>query len=165
MSKSGDRIARRPSKTLARYWSMREAGQLVGHYYVWFLGLQTTDTARLLEKVRGGLSFAAWERFQKTTELPTDTLIELVQITLRTLSRRKEEGKLRPDESDRLLRASRVFAKALDLFEGDADAAREWLQGSNTALGGASPLSYSSTEVGALEVESLIGRLEHGIPS
>jgi putative toxin-antitoxin system antitoxin component (TIGR02293 family) len=144
---------------------MRQEGQLVGHYYALLLGIRTTDTARLLAKVRAGFSFSCWERFQRNTELPTDTLTELVQITSRTLSRRKEEGKLRPDESDRLLRASRIFAKVLELFEGDAEAAREWLLGNNTALGGSPPLSYSSTEVGALEVEALIGRLEHGIPS
>jgi putative toxin-antitoxin system antitoxin component (TIGR02293 family) len=163
--KSKDGSARHHSPSLDRYWAMYQEGQLVGHYYALLLGIRTTDTARLLGKVRAGLPFSCWERFQHHTELPTGILLELVQITSRTLSRRKEEGKLRPDESDRLLRASRIFARVLELFEGDVEGARDWLLRNNTALGGSPPLSYSSTEIGALEVEALIGRLEHGIPS
>jgi uncharacterized protein (DUF2384 family) len=38
-----------------------------------------------------------------------------------------------------------------------------WLRSPNRALGGESPLALSKTEVGAREVENLIGRLEHGV--
>jgi putative toxin-antitoxin system antitoxin component (TIGR02293 family) len=58
-----------------------------------------------------------------------------------------------------------VFASALSLFEGDADAARRWLTTAQPALGGDKPLEYAATEVGAREVEDLIGRLEYGISS
>lgn len=87
-------------------------------------------------------------------------LAELAQIPPRTLARRKEEGRLDPDESDRLLRASRVFGRALALFEGDVDAARTWLSAEQPALGGMAPLELATTDVGAREVENLIGRLE-----
>ena len=81
----------------------------------------------------------------------------------RTLDRRKREGHLLPEESDRLLRVSRVFGKALELFEGDPKSAREWLSAPQTALGGAVPLDMARTDIGALEVEALAGRLEHGV--
>ena len=68
-----------------------------------------------------------------------------------------------PDESDRLLRASRVFGRALELFEGDPEAARRWLGLPQPALGGATPLAFARTEAGAREVEDLVGRLEHGV--
>ena len=65
-------------------------------------------------------------------------------ITLRTLHRRKEQGRLEPEESDRLLRLSRVFGRALELFEGDAPAAREWLaRPHKTALGGERPMNLA----------------------
>jgi putative toxin-antitoxin system antitoxin component (TIGR02293 family) len=79
------------------------------------------------------------------------------------MTRRKREGRFLPDESDRLLRASRLFGKALELFEGDRDAATEWLTTAQPALGGTVPLDLAKSEVGALEVERLIGRLEHGV--
>jgi uncharacterized protein (DUF2384 family) len=53
----------------------------------------------------------------------------------------------------------------MELFEGDGDAARSWLTARQPALGGMAPLEFAGTDVGAGEVESLIGRLEHGIPS
>ena len=83
--------------------------------------------------------------------------------TLRTLARRKSKGKLSPDESERLLRLSRVFELAVDLFEGDNAAALRWLTSPRKALEGNTPLAYARTEVGAREVENLIGRMEHGV--
>ena len=90
-------------------------------------------------------------------------MAELVQIKPRTLDRRKNEGRLQPDESDRLLRAAKVFGKAIALFEGDVPFAKEWLSSRQAALGGAVPLEMAKTDVGAREVEDLIGRLEHGV--
>ena len=61
------------------------------------------------------------------------------------------------------MRASRVFERAVDLFEGDAPAATRWLRTPQAGLGGRKPLELASTDVGAREVEDLIGRLEHGV--
>jgi putative toxin-antitoxin system antitoxin component (TIGR02293 family) len=58
---------------------------------------------------------------------------------------------------------SRIFARALGLFDGDRDAANQWLSSPQRPLGGSVPLTLTRTEVGALEVERLIGRLEHGV--
>jgi putative toxin-antitoxin system antitoxin component (TIGR02293 family) len=82
-----------------------------------------------------------------------------------TDGRDQPEGRLQPDESDRLVRAARIFAQAVGLFEGDEEAARRWLTSPQPALGGSTPWDYAATEIGAREVENLIGRLEHGIPS
>ena len=70
-----------------------------------------------------------------------------------------------PRESDRLGRLARLFGRAHDLFEGDADAAREWLTTPQRALGNIVPLELGKTDIGATEVEILIGRLEYGIPA
>ena len=95
--------------------------------------------------------------------LPGGQLAEALGIPGRTLHRRKADARLTPDESDRLVRLSRLYAAALDLFEGDAAGARQWLASPALALGGATPLRWSQTEPGAREVEALIGRLEHGV--
>ena len=68
-------------------------------------------------------------------------------------------------ESERLMRLAKLHKKALDLFEGDAVAARTWLSSPNRALGGRIPLSLVETELGVLAVEDVIGRLEHGVYS
>ena len=82
-----------------------------------------------------------------------------------TIISKTNEGRLRPDESDRLVRAARVFSLAVGLFDGDLEAARSWLTHPLPALSGSTPWDYAATEIGAREVENLIGRLEYGIPS
>ena len=42
---------------------------------------------------------------------------------------------------------------------------RRWLNSPQVGLGGATPLEYAETEVGAREVEDLLGRIEHGVYS
>ena len=150
---------------VARFWSQHESGGATKHSYLILLGIKALDTPGLLRRIERGLSYKAWERFSRNTELSKADLMSLVQIPPRTLTRRKEKGRLEPDESDRLVRATRVFAKAILLFEGDATRARRWFTSSQLALGGARPIDYAVSDVGAREVEALIGRLEHGIPS
>jgi len=140
-------------------------GETAEHFYAALLGLRIYETRKLYEAVTHGLKFATFSRLVQNTMLPQSVIAEVVQVSDRTLARRREKGKLEPGESDRLLRFSRLFGLALQLFEGDADAARTWLLSKPKALGGRTPLELSMTEIGAREVEDLIGRLEHGIPS
>jgi putative toxin-antitoxin system antitoxin component (TIGR02293 family) len=133
------------------------------HFYTILLGLQVYDAARLLATIQHGLSYSALERFQRNIDWSYDDILKWVQISHKTSARRREQGRLTPEESERLLRASRIFAKAVELFEGDPDAAAEWLLAPQRALGGAVPVDYAKTEIGAREVESLIERLEEGV--
>ncbi len=79
------------------------------------------------------------------------------------MARRRDKGRLKPAESERLLRLSFLFEQAVDLFEEDVDAARNWLETPNVGLGGETPLRLAETELGAREVENLMGRLDHGV--
>ena len=136
-----------------------------GFEYVSALGIRANTTLELLKRVEAGVSFKCVERFQRRLALSLEEVAALLQIPPRTLTRRKSEGRLQPDESDRLLRASRLFQLGIDLFEGDTDRARAWFSAPKKALGGKTPLEFIRTEVGAREVEHFIGRLEHGVYS
>jgi putative toxin-antitoxin system antitoxin component (TIGR02293 family) len=141
------------------------AGRTEGHFYVALLGLRTYEPLALDRHVRKGLGYSTFSRFQRNTGIASISIAALIQIPTRTLARRKAEGKFAPEESDRLVRAARVFGRTMELFEGNVAQAREWLTAPQTALGGRIPLDFARTQVGATEVESLVGRLEHGIPS
>lgn len=142
-----------------------QSGRHDGHYYVALFGLRRYDALHVTEHIRRGFAYSAFERFQRNTELPYRVLARAAEIPERTLARRKESGRLEPDESDRLARLSRVVARAIELFEGDVEDARGWLTSPVTALGGRTPLDFASMDAGAIEVERLISRLEHGIPT
>lgn len=127
------------------------------------LGIKTSDNLKLAKKVESGLSFEALERLGKISGLPLERLRVAVRITPRTLTRRRHEKKLSPEESDRLVSLSRLLALTFELFEGQAAAGLRWFTEPNRALGGLAPIEAAATETGAREVENLIGRLEHGI--
>lgn len=135
------------------------------HGYLSLLGLRSYDTAALLKRLDEGLSYAAFERLKRRLKVSSQELADAALITRRTLARRKKAGRMQPDESDRLVRLARVFSRAIELFEGDSEAARAWMMRPNRAFGGESPLEVSKTGVGAREVENLIGRIEHGVIS
>jgi putative toxin-antitoxin system antitoxin component (TIGR02293 family) len=150
-------------KDVERFRSFLDRGSPGLHAYVVLLGLDTFDAPALLRAVKRGFAYRVLERFQRNSALPFERLVDLVDIPRRTLARRKRDGRFLPDESDRLLRAARLFGRTLTLFEGDRDDATEWLTRPQPALGGAVPIELAKTDVGAREVETLVGRLEHGV--
>ena len=127
------------------------------------LGLKPTNLMKVTQKLKEGLPYNALTRFQRNSELSLEAIGKVVQIPRRTLARRKVQGRLTSQESERLFRLALVYEKVVHLFEGDAVAARQWLNSPNKALADQSPLTMAETEIGAREVEDLIGRLEHGV--
>ncbi|MBI3014242.1 MAG: DUF2384 domain-containing protein [Candidatus Tectomicrobia bacterium] len=151
------------ARDVKAYREAMQASQSGPYGYVWLLGIRQQDPLRIVKRVERGLAFQAFERLQRNTKLSTSDLAEAVAVSARTLHRRKEQGRLAPDESDRLVRFSRIFGRVLELFEGNLDSARRWLSTPNEALGGERPIALAKTDVGAREVEALIDRLEQGV--
>lgn len=147
----------------APYRELAEVDRGRTYPYLSLIGLKDMHPLKVVEKVSRGLAYTALARFQEHTLFSAQDVSEFVSIPPRTLHRRKIQGRLDPQESDRLLRVARVFAKALGLFEGDASAARNWLFMPARALGGERPIQLVHTDIGSREVEALIDRLEHGV--
>lgn len=127
------------------------------------LGIDATDNLKLAKKVEAGFSYGSFERVGRVSGLSLDDLRMAVRIAPRTLVRRRQENRLSPEESDRLVSLSRVLSLTFDLFEGDARGGLRWFMQPNRALGGMAPIEAAATETGSREVENLIGRLEHGV--
>jgi putative toxin-antitoxin system antitoxin component (TIGR02293 family) len=119
------------------------------------------ESARL---IREGLPAEAFEWLKDELGLTVGTLGDIVHISRRTASRRKKEGRLKPDESERVLRVIRIYQRAAEVL-GSREEAREWLQEQNYALGEETPLQFADTEPGARRVRQLLGQIEHGIVS
>ncbi len=117
----------------------------------------------MVEQLDKGFPFTALDLFLHQSGLPTSQLAELLQLPPRTLIRRRASGRLNTEESERLLRVATLFDQAVVLFEGDVEAARAWLLTPRAELDQLSPLDFARTEIGAREVEDLIGRLEQGV--
>lgn len=120
--------------------------------------------AKLVATLRAGLVVEELESLQATLDVPMEKLAPMLGISKATLHRRKAAGRLDQAESDRVIRFARLMGKALEVFESE-ESARSWLNSSQFGLGGAIPLQYAETEVGAREVENLLGRIESGVYS
>jgi putative toxin-antitoxin system antitoxin component (TIGR02293 family) len=84
-----------------------------------------------------------------------------LDLSARSLQRRRKQGRLARYESDRVYRLARLLALAKH-YLGDADAAGHWLKCPNRALGGAKPIDLVDTEPGARAIENLLGRIAYG---
>lgn len=127
------------------------------------VGINVKNTVDLIERINSGLPYRTFEKLRSEIGLSSKELAKIVRIAPRTLTRRKTAKKFQPDESDRILRASRVYDQTLLLFDGDREEARTWLTSARRTFNGSSALEFAMTEVGAREVEDLIGRLERGV--
>jgi putative toxin-antitoxin system antitoxin component (TIGR02293 family) len=84
-------------------------------------------------------------------------------IPQRTFERRLSEHQtLKIDEADAIARLLRVRDHARQVFEDD-DLAEEWLSLPNPELGDEIPIEMARTDIGAREVEAVLGRIEHGV--
>jgi putative toxin-antitoxin system antitoxin component (TIGR02293 family) len=150
------------TKDVERFHALRNQPATPRGYIV-LLGLDYFDLPSILKAIEKGFSWKTFERFLKNIDLPAEQIADIIGIPRRTLARRKVEGRLKPDESDRLLRLARVFGSALDLFNGNRDAAVLFLTDVNMALGGVAPIDLARTQIGAEEVEQLVGRIQYGM--
>ena len=88
--------------------------------------------------------------------------VHSVIIPARTLQhRRSRRERLTVEESDRVIRALRVFAAAEDVYE-SRERALQWLRRTHPRLDNRTPISLLKTDTGARIVEELLGQIDEG---
>jgi putative toxin-antitoxin system antitoxin component (TIGR02293 family) len=125
---------------------------------------KNADPHELIRSIRQGLRFRELETLRENIDLPLEQLAGKLAISRSTLQRRKTAGRLSSDESDKVMRFARLLEHAAKVF-GSLANARAWLKHPQRGLGGAIPLDYAETEVGAREVDNLIGRIDYSVYS
>ena len=123
-----------------------------------------TAIRRQIDQIRAGLSFRAVQNLQKALDLPMEKIASALGMSRATLHRRKLQGKIDREESEKLVRYQSLLKKAQEVF-GDAENAREWLIHPQRGLGNVVPVELAKSEIGAREVENLLGRIEYGVYS
>jgi putative toxin-antitoxin system antitoxin component (TIGR02293 family) len=125
------------------------------------LGRSLRTETDLLAAIREGFPQAVVGQVMHSTGLTLKELAASLDLSARSLQRRRREGKLARHESDRLYRLARIVAMAKQSLGNDQIAMR-WLKRPNRALGGSVPLELIDTEPGARAVESVLGRAAYG---
>jgi putative toxin-antitoxin system antitoxin component (TIGR02293 family) len=141
----------------------------VVNYYVHRLQKKNTDPKfnpnDLIKVLENGLPVTELTDLQASLDVPAERLAPMLGISKATFHRRKGAGtKLKPSVSDRVVRFARLLGEAIKVF-GDMEDVKQWLNSPQFGLGGAVPLDYAKTDLGAREVENLLGRIEYGVYS
>jgi putative toxin-antitoxin system antitoxin component (TIGR02293 family) len=125
------------------------------------LGRTLASENDMRDAIREGFPPAVVEELMRTSGLTLKELSGALDLSPRSLQRRRRSGRLARYESDRLYRLARIVALA-DEFLGDHEKAIRWLKRPNRALGGISPVAALDTELGARQVENILGRIAYG---
>jgi len=115
----------------------------------------------LREAAKLGLPYASLETVIGKLRLGREEAATVLRLPQRTIARRKKEQRLQADESDRVLRLARIGAHASAAL-GNEEKAAKWLRRPNRALGNRTPLELLDNDIGARQVEEVLGRIEHG---
>ena len=129
-----------------------------------FKGRGVPSSTEIRERIKRGLPYRSLESVRERLRLSVPEAATMLHMPPRTLARRRQSRKLDADESDRLYRVARVAAQAYAVF-GEEDKAATWLARPNRALNGDAPIHILDTDVGARQVEDILGRIEHGVVS
>jgi putative toxin-antitoxin system antitoxin component (TIGR02293 family) len=116
------------------------------------------DIARL---IRDGLPVDVIDRLIGDRTVTPDEVRRIIMAPKAIVVRRRKGG-LTPEQSERVIRAARIIAEALETF-GSRDKALTWMRRACAVLGGKAPIDLLDTEEGAGLVESLLGRIAHGL--
>jgi putative toxin-antitoxin system antitoxin component (TIGR02293 family) len=122
------------------------------------LGRALASDRDMREAIREGFPHAVLEELMRASGLKE--LAHALDLSTRSLQRRRR-GRLARFESDRLYRMARLLALARETL-GDEARANRWLKRANHALGGLAPIAAIDTELGARQVENLLGRIAYG---
>ena len=125
------------------------------------LGRRLKGEADLRCAIREGFPQEVIQELMEAADLSIKELATALDLSPRSLQRRRREGRLARYESDRIYRLARTVALAKASL-GGRDAATRWLKRPNRALGGKAPLAVIDTELGARAVENVLGRIAFG---
>lgn len=125
------------------------------------LGRRFERNDDLQTAIREGFPHKVIAELMESADLSIKELAAALDLSLRSLQRRRRAGRLAPYESDRIYRLARIVALAKSSL-GGRDAATRWLRRPNRALGGKAPLTVIDTELGARAVENVLGRIAFG---
>jgi putative toxin-antitoxin system antitoxin component (TIGR02293 family) len=125
------------------------------------LGRTLASENDLREAIREGFPPAVLDALVQASGLTLKELTRALDLSARSLQRRRRSGRLARYESDRLYRLARIVALAGDCL-GDHLRAVRWLKRPNRALGGIAPVEALDTELGARQVENILGRIAYG---
>lgn len=115
--------------------------------------------------VQKGLPKQALERTLHTAYPERSELKQFQAQVIPIATWKRRKTRLSAVESERTERLARVTAMALEAWNGEEEAAREWLRTPHKELGDVAPIQAALTELGARRVEKILTAIIYGLPA
>lgn len=133
----------------------------LNEYFEDWLGAKAESEQTLVRLVEGGLPLKSINHLLEQG-LTRKEVFDVI-IPLRTWKHRKSKRQsLSLEESERVVRAARILARA-EAVMGDRESALEWVRSSKRRFEGRSPLQMLSTESGGRLVEQMLIQIDEGM--
>lgn len=161
IKKSGARKAKKPVMKGPSQPQLK--GYLAVFPFDYLRGL-AKDPKRALDAVREGLPVTVVGTLSQGLDVTKKTVTDVLELTPGSYDRRIKQGVLTTTESDTSLRLAGLFDLAATVLGGD-DEARRWFNKTQYVLGGAVPLEFAKTSIGADYVRSVLLNIEYGLSS
>lgn len=126
------------------------------------LGISVNNQQALNNSVNDGLNASSIKLLQNELSLNSSELSQLLNISNRTLSRRKASGKLSKNESERVFLLAAMIAIANKVLSGH-DSALRWLKSPQKAFYELTPLEHVKATQKIEEIITVLHQIEHGI--
>jgi putative toxin-antitoxin system antitoxin component (TIGR02293 family) len=122
---------------------------------------ELSDRVASARALRDGLSTVFVQELEADGIIDLKALIEAEIMPQRTWTHARKAGHLSSGGAQRIARYVRASVLARETF--GPDRAMTWMTRANAALQGESPIALLDSDDGARAVETLIGRIAHGI--
>lgn len=133
------------------------------HKDIWYETGIPRQEAELHKCLEAGFPYQVYNKLADISGFSKKEVAEAAAISPATLARRSKAKRFNKDESDRLYRFARVLDAATGLFEGDREAAINWMKRPVRGLGYRKPVDMLQTSAETDSVVGLIECLEHGV--
>ncbi|NRF37546.1 antitoxin Xre/MbcA/ParS toxin-binding domain-containing protein [Pedobacter foliorum] len=115
-----------------------------------------------IASVRTGISKDSLVSFKQAIDIDYDQLSFVLGTTKNTLHKKQGPETFGPSISEKLIALMDVYRFGYQVFT-DHEKFNKWVQTANRALGNRIPLAIMDTIFGIDEVNSIIGRIQHGV--
>ena len=125
------------------------------------LGMDVASTADLARMVLARIPLKSLTHVTRSGSFSDQEISDLVIPARTHRHRQQKRAPLTVEESDRLVRLTRIQALAEDVFD-DVEKANVWLRAPLGELSGEIPLELAQTEAGARVIEQILAKIDWG---
>ncbi len=129
-----------------------------------FIKVTPTSTIDVFRILHDGIPKSAVDHFSQFLDIPMTLMAPLLNMSYKTLIRKKEDEKLEDYVSSHMYEIAATYAMAFGIFQ-DAGKVTRWFNKENKALNNQKPFDLLNTPTGIKLVTQVLGRLEEGVYS